>query len=140
MRAAVPRPPAAPPSAAHYEEQWSAASGLDPYDVATYGKGVGHDVYDDEEEEWVEEPELGKQAKGKGKTKHVAKAKQEGGKGKAKKGGKGKAKKGGGEGVSEIRRGGWFNRCQRLAESVLKEDWQEATTLAEELYCGTGHF
>ena len=34
------------------------------------------------------------------------------------------------------RRGGWFNKCQRLAVAVLRGDWDEANSLAEDFYDG----
>ncbi len=33
-------------------------------------------------------------------------------------------------------RGGWFNKCQRLAHAVLSEDWDLAWETADNLYAG----
>ena len=49
-------------------------------------------------------------------------------------GGGGKAGKG--KGKDPEGRGGWFNRCQRLCEAVLRQDNEEAWALAREHYAG----
>ena len=45
-------------------------------------------------------------------------------------------KAGKGKGKDPEGRGGWFNRCQRLCEAVLREDNQEAWRLAREHCAG----
>ena len=49
-------------------------------------------------------------------------------------GGGGKAGKG--KGKDPETRGGWFNRCQRLCEAVLRQDNHEAWRLVREHYAG----
>ncbi len=49
---------------------------------------------------------------------------------------RGSGKAGKGKGKDPEGRGGWFNRCQRLCEAVLREDNQEAWRLAREHYPG----
>ena len=34
------------------------------------------------------------------------------------------------------RRGGWFNKCQRLAEAILDGEWDRAHNMASEYYAG----
>ena len=47
----------------------------------------------------------------------------------------------GGKGFKgDVRRGGWFSKCQRLAELVLREDWDGAKSSAQDLYAGPGRF
>ena len=88
----------------------------------------------------------GWQPKGKAKGKGPSKGKGTGGKGKGSviKAGLKQAAAGGGGGdggdPGNVRRGGWFNRCQRLAELVLQERWAEATALAGEFYSGEGQY
>ncbi len=49
---------------------------------------------------------------------------------------RGSGKAGKGKGKDPEGRGGWFNRCQRLCEAVLRQDNQEAWRLAREHYAG----
>ena len=39
-----------------------------------------------------------------------------------------------------VHRGGWFNKCQQLAEAVLAENWDEAQWLAAEMYSGPNEY
>ena len=50
--------------------------------------------------------------------------------------GRGGGKTGKGKGKDLDGRGGWFNKCQRLCEAVLRQDNEEAWALAREHYAG----
>ena len=47
-----------------------------------------------------------------------------------------------GDGASkaDVKRGGWFSKCQKLCELVLQDKREEATAVAEDLYAGPERF
>jgi hypothetical protein len=97
------------------------------------------------------DPALKGKAKGKGKDAGKGKAADEG-KGKSKVKGKDKGKgwqhRRGNYGKSGqanqpppvVHRGGWFNKCQQLAEAVLSESWDDAQIMAAEMYSGPNEY
>jgi hypothetical protein len=101
------------------------------------------------------DPALKGKAKGKGKDKGSSTkggATSDEGKGKSKVKGKDKGKgwqhRKGNYGKSGhanqpppvVHRGGWFNKCQQLAEAVLAESWDDAQLMAAEMYSGPNEY